>query len=100
MKFKNVLVVGGGSSGWMTAAAFCKFFKPEENVKVSLVESKNIKRKATIEQISHLGLGESVKIIHLLYLFCENDLQDAISEAQCSFLLQARVSFRCVTRLY
>lgn len=50
MKFKNVLVVGGGSSGWMTAAAFCKFFKPEENVKVSLVESKNIKT---------IGVGES-----------------------------------------
>jgi len=50
MKFKNILVVGGGSSGWMTAAAFCKFFKPEEEVKVSLVESKNIKT---------IGVGES-----------------------------------------
>lgn len=50
MKFKNILVVGGGSSGWMTAAAICKFFKPEEEVKVSLVESKNIKT---------IGVGES-----------------------------------------
>lgn len=49
MKIKSVLVVGGGSSGWMTAAALCKFFKDTE-LKVSLVESKNIKT---------IGVGES-----------------------------------------
>lgn len=66
MKFKNILVVGGGSSGWMTAAAICKFFKPEENVKVSLVESKNVKTigvgESTIASINSfldiLGLGD------------------------------------------
>ena len=39
MKIKNVLIVGGGSSGWMTAAAFVKQ-NPELNVTV--VESKKV----------------------------------------------------------
>ena len=47
MKIKNVLIVGGGSSGWMTAAAFVKQF-PELNV--TLVESK---------KIGIIGVGES-----------------------------------------
>ena len=49
MKINSVLVVGGGSSGWMTAAALCKFFK-NTHLKISLVESKNIKT---------IGVGES-----------------------------------------
>lgn len=47
MKVKSICIVGGGSSGWMTAAAFAKRLK---NIKVTLVESKNIKT---------VGVGES-----------------------------------------
>ena len=47
MRIKNICIVGGGSSGWMTAAALTKLL-PDMNV--TLVESKNI---------STVGVGES-----------------------------------------
>lgn len=47
MKINKIVIVGGGSSGWMTAAALCKNF-PE--MEVTLIESKNIKT---------IGVGES-----------------------------------------
>ena len=43
----NILIVGGGSAGWMTAATLIKEF-PEKNI--SLIESPNI---------STVGVGES-----------------------------------------
>ena len=49
MKIKSVLIVGGGSSGWMTAAGLCKFFDGDD-IKISLVESKTIPT---------VGVGES-----------------------------------------
>ena len=48
MRIKSIMVVGGGSSGWMTAAALSSYFK--DQVKVSLVESKNV---------PIVGVGES-----------------------------------------
>ena len=57
MKIKSVVIVGGGSSGWITAASICKFFNGD--VKVSLVESK------TIETI---GVGESTLLSFNEYL--------------------------------
>ena len=47
MKIKRVCIVGGGSSGWMTAAALTKLCP---HLQVSLVESPNIKT---------VGVGES-----------------------------------------
>ncbi len=47
MKIKRVCIVGGGSSGWMTAAAIAKLCP---HIKVTLVESPNIKT---------VGVGES-----------------------------------------
>ena len=44
---KNILVVGGGSAGWMTASTLIKQF-PQKNI--SLIESPNI---------STIGVGES-----------------------------------------
>lgn len=47
MKTDNIVVVGGGSAGWMTAATLIKRF-PEKNI--TLIESPNI---------STVGVGES-----------------------------------------
>jgi len=47
MKVNSIIIVGGGSSGWMTAASLLKAFP---NKKISLIESPNI---ATV------GVGES-----------------------------------------
>lgn len=54
MKIDNVTIVGGGTSGWMTAAAFCRAI-PE--IKVTLIESPDIKTtqvgESTLQQFNH-----------------------------------------------
>lgn len=47
MKINSIVIVGGGSSGWMTAAALSKVFK---NIHITLVES---------SKIGIIGVGES-----------------------------------------
>lgn len=47
MKVNKIVIVGGGSSGWMTAAALCKNFP---DMDITLIESKDIKT---------IGVGES-----------------------------------------
>ena len=47
MQINTVTIVGGGSSGWMTAAALAKLCP---HLDITLVESKNIKT---------VGVGES-----------------------------------------
>ncbi|OTA20326.1 tryptophan halogenase [Xenorhabdus beddingii] len=62
---KSVLIVGGGMAGWMTAAYLAKAFA--QNVKITVVESKKIKKigvgEATFSTIRHyfdyLGLDET-----------------------------------------
>ena len=46
---KHIVILGGGSAGWMTAAALSSLLRPE-NVKITLVES---------EQIGTIGVGEA-----------------------------------------
>jgi len=58
-KKKEVLIVGGGSAGWMTAAYLSKALGPDVNI--SLVES------ATIGTV---GVGEATfSTIHLFFKF-------------------------------
>jgi tryptophan halogenase len=49
MKINSVVIVGGGTSGWMTAAALSKY-----NLNVSLVESKSVPT---------VGVGESTVLL-------------------------------------
>lgn len=53
MKINKIVIVGGGSSGWMTAAALCKNFP---DMDITLIESKDIKTmgvgESTIQQIN------------------------------------------------
>ena len=48
-QIQNIVIVGGGSAGWMTAAALSSLLSPEA-VKVTLIES---------EQIGTIGVGEA-----------------------------------------
>jgi len=48
-QFKEIVIVGGGSAGWMTAAALSSLLRPE-SVTITLVES---------EQIGTIGVGEA-----------------------------------------
>ena len=48
-QIKTIAIAGGGTAGWMTAAALSRVLQPQ-NVKVILVES---------EQIGVIGVGEA-----------------------------------------
>ena len=71
MNVKTVTIVGGGSSGWMTAAALSKLCP---FLKITLIESQKIKT---------VGVGESTlghinKFLHML------DLKDEDWMAACN----------------
>ena len=49
IKINDIVIIGGGSSGWLTALFFLKTFK---HFNVTLIES---------DKISHIGVGESIQ---------------------------------------
>ena len=55
MKINNIVIVGGGSAGWMTAATLIKQF-PNKNI--SVVESPTVATVGVGE--STIGIGECV----------------------------------------
>jgi tryptophan halogenase len=77
---KSITIVGGGSSGWMTAAAICKQLP---FVKVNLVESPDI---------STVGVGEST-IGHINEFFRMLDLKDEDWMKYCNATYKTSIKF-------
>ena len=83
-KIESVVIVGGGSSGWMTAAALSKLCP---HLEIALIESPNIKT---------VGVGESTlghinKFLHLL------DLKDEDWMPACNATYKNSIRFTSVS---
>ena len=76
----KICIVGGGSSGWMTAAAFAKVFPDYE---ITLVEGKSTKP---------IGVGESTLGHFNRYLDCL-DLKDEEWMAACNATYKCSIQF-------
>jgi tryptophan halogenase len=77
---KSVLIVGGGSSGWMTAAAIAKRLP---NIKLTLVESPNIPT---------IGVGEST-IGHINQFLDLLELKDEDWMPHCNATYKTSIKF-------
>ena len=76
---KDIIIVGGGSAGWMTAATLIKFF-PNKNI--TLIESPNI---------STIGVGEStIGGIRDWVQLLEIDEDDFVKETDASYKLSIK----------
>ena len=80
MQIKSVVIVGGGSSGWMSAAALSKLCPQLE---ITLVESKNVKT---------VGVGEST-LGHINRFLRMLDLKDEDWMKQCNATYKSSIKF-------
>lgn len=77
---KEIVIVGGGSSGWMTAAAICKQLP---NIKLTLIESPNVPT---------IGVGEST-IGHINEFFHLLGIKDEDWMAACNATYKTSIKF-------
>jgi tryptophan halogenase len=79
MKIDNIVIVGGGSAGWMTASTLVKFF-PNKNITV--IEPKNISR---------VGVGEStLQSIRAWLSFLEIDDSEWMKDCDAVYKLSIK----------
>ena len=76
------MVVGGGSSGWMTAAALCKKFG--KDIKVSVIEGKNS---------NPVGVGESTITKFNSYLNYILEIEDKEWMPHCNATYKTSIRF-------
>ena len=79
MNIKKIVIVGGGSSGWMTAAFLSKYV----HVDISLIESKNI---------GTIGVGEST-IGHINYFMDSLNIKDEDWMKECNATYKTSIKF-------
>ncbi len=80
MQVNTICIIGGGSSGWMTAAALVKTLP---NIKLSLIESKNI---------GTIGVGEST-IAHINRYMDILGLKDEDWMSKCNATYKTSIKF-------
>jgi len=80
MKIKNIVIVGGGSAGWMTAAAIA-YKLP--NINLTLIES---------PKIGNVGVGEST-LGHINNYMNLLDLKDEEWMKECSATYKTSIQF-------